>query len=150
MTIALKQYELVYIVSPEATEDQLAEIQTLIESNVTKAEGTVDNVEAWGRRRLAYHIGRFGDGIYTVVLFTGGGDLVKELDRRLKVSDLVIRHLIVRVDEEMKKAERAKAKRAAETVRRRVARGLPPEPTPEELMAKQAHAAGRDEAEGDR
>jgi small subunit ribosomal protein S6 len=145
-----KQYELVYIVSPEATDEQLAEVQTLVESNVTKAGGTVDNVDVWGRRKLAYHIGRFSDGLYTVIVFSGGGDLVKELDRRLKVSDLVIRHLIVRVDEELKKAERAKEKRTAESKRRRVARGLPPEPTAEELMAKQARAEDRDEAERDR
>jgi small subunit ribosomal protein S6 len=85
-----------------------------------------------------------------VIVFSGGGDLVKELDRRLKVSDLVIRHLIVRVDEELKKAERSKEKRTAESKRRRVARGLPPEPTAEELMAKQARAEDRDEAERDR
>lgn len=151
MATSLKQYELVYIVSPEATDEQLAELQTLVESIVTKAEGTIDNVDAWGRRRLAYKIGAFSDGVYTVVLFSGAGELVKELDRRLKVSDLVIRQLIVRVDEEFKKAERAKTKRKEETVRRRVARGLPPEPTPEELLAKQAQAESRgDDGEGDR
>lgn len=148
MATSLKQYELVYITSPEATDEQLAELTTLVESNVTKAEGTVDNVDVWGRRKLAYKIGPHADGFYTVVLFSGGGDLVKEIDRRLKVSDLVIRHLIVRVDEELQKVERAKAKRAEETVRRRVARGLPPEPTPEELLAKQAQAESRAEDEG--
>jgi small subunit ribosomal protein S6 len=151
MATLLKQYELVYIASPETTDEQLAELTTLVESNVTKAEGTVDNVDVWGRRRLAYKIGPHADGIYTVVLFTGTGELVKELDRRLKVSDLIIRHLIVRVDEEFKKAERARTKRAEETVRRRVARGLPPEPTAEELAAKQAQAESRaDDERGER
>lgn len=150
MATSLKQYELVYIASPETTDEQLAELQQLVESNVTKAEGTVDNVDAWGRRKLAYKIGAHADGIYTVVLFSGTGELVKELDRRLKVSDLVIRHLVVRVDEEFKKAARAKEKRAEETRRRRVARGLPPEPTPEELLAKQAQAESRGDDEGDR
>ena len=148
MATSLKQYELVYIASPETTDEQLAELTTLIETNVSKAEGTVDNVDVWGRRKLAYKIGPHADGLYTVVLFSGSGDLVKELDRRLKVSDLIIRHLIVRVDEEFKKAERAKTKRAEDTVRRRVARGLPPEPTPEELAAKQAQAESRAEDEG--
>jgi small subunit ribosomal protein S6 len=150
MATALKQYELVYIASPEATDEQLAEIQQLVESNVTKAEGTIDNVDAWGRRKLAYRIGPHAEGIYTVVLFSGTGELVKELDRRLKVSDLVIRHLIVRVDEDFKKAARAREKRAEETRRRRVARGLPPEPTPEELLAKEAQAENRAEEEGER
>lgn len=150
MATALKQYELVYIVAPDATDDQLAEAQQLVESNITKAEGTVDNVDAWGRRRLAYKIGAHGEGIYTVVLFSGTGELVKELDRRLKVNDLIIRHLIVRVDEDFRKAARAKERRAEETRRRRVARGLPPEPTPEELLAKQAQAESRGDEEGDR
>lgn len=148
MATLLKQYELVYIASPEATDEQLAEIQSLVETTVTKAEGTIDNVDAWGRRKLAYKIGPHSDGIYTVIVFSGTGELVKEIDRRLKVSDLIIRQLIVRVDDELKKAERAKAKRAEETVRRRVARGLPPEPTPEELLAKQAQAESRFEDEG--
>ena len=148
MATSLKQYELVYIASPETTDEQLAELTTLVESNVTKAEGTIDNVDVWGRRKLAYKIGPHGEGIYTVVLFSGTGELVKELDRRLKVSDLIIRHLIVRVDEEFKKAERARTKRKEETVRRRVARGLTPEPTPEELLAKQAQAESRAEDEG--
>ena len=73
--------------------------------------------------------------------------LVKELDRRLKVNDTVIRHLIVRVDEELQKAARAKGRRDDETRRRRVARGLPPEPTPEELMAKQAALDNQDDGE---
>jgi len=73
---------------------------------------------------------------------------VKELDRRLKVSDLVIRHLVVRVDEDLAIAARAKAERQATSARRRVARGLPPEPTPEERMrASAALADDRDEAE---
>lgn len=143
-----KQYELVYIASPDATEDQLAELQSIVEGIVTRAGGVVDKVDVWGRRRLAYPIGRFKEGHYVVVLFSSEGTLVKELDRRLKVNDVIVRHLIVRVDEELQKAARAKGRRDAETARRRVARGLPPEPTPEELMAKQAARDSRDEAEG--
>ncbi len=56
MATSIKQYELVYIVSPETTDEQLAELTTLIETNVSKAEGTVDNVDVWGRRKLAYKI----------------------------------------------------------------------------------------------
>jgi small subunit ribosomal protein S6 len=147
---AQKQYELVYIASPDATEDQLTELQSLIEGIVTKANGTIDKADVWGRRRLAYQIGRHKEGHYVVLLFSCGGELVKELDRRLKVNDTVIRHLIVRVDEELQKAARAKQRRDDETRRRRVARGLPPEPTPEELMAKQAALDNQDDGEMER
>ena len=83
-------------------------------------------------------------------VITGPGDLVKELDRRLKVTDNVIRHLIVRVDEALRIAERRKAARKAETARRRVARGLPAEPTPEEQMRHVAAGdhGGRSERRG--
>ena len=74
--------------------------------------------------------------------------LVKELDRRLKVSDRIIRHLIVRVDEDLRIADRARTRRKEQTVRRRVARGLPAEPTPEERMRAAAqHDDRADEAE---
>lgn len=147
MATGLKQYELVYIASPEASEEQLAELQSLIEGFITKADGTIDKTDVWGRRRLAYQIGRHKEGHYVVLLFSAAGESVKELDRRLKVNDLVIRHLVVRVDEDFRRAARAKERRDAETRRRRVARGLPPEPTPEELMAKQAALQNQDDAE---
>jgi small subunit ribosomal protein S6 len=140
---ATKQYELVYIAAPETTDEQLAELHTQVEQIVGRFGGTIDRTEPWGRRKLAYAIGRHKEGIYVLEVITGGGDLVKELDRRLKVSDLVIRHLVVRVDEDLRIAARAKAKRQETTARRRVARGLPAEPTPEERM--QAVAAQGDE-----
>ena len=129
---ATKQYELVYIVAPEATEQQLAELHELVVGITSKFGGTIDRTEAWGRRRLAYTIGRHKEGIYVLEVISGGGDLVKEIDRRLKVSDLVIRHLIVRVDEDLAIAARAKAQRQATSARRRVARGLPPDRQPGE------------------
>jgi len=122
-----RQYELVYIVPPETTEEALADLHGQIEAIVTRFEGTIDATENWGRRRLAYEIARQKEGIYVLELMTGSGDMVKEIDRRLKVIDLVIRHLVVRVDEEMRVANRRKADREGAVARRRAARGLPPE-----------------------
>ena len=65
------------------------------------------------------------------------GDVMKEIDRRLRVSDEVIRHLVVRVDEEIRVAERTRDSRKANQARRRVARGLPPEPAPGEQRGDQ-------------
>ena len=143
-----KQYELVYIVAPEATEEQLAALNGEVQQVVTRFQSTIDRTDNWGRRKLAYPIGKYKEGIYVLHVITGPGDLVKELDRRLKVTDNVIRHLIVRVDEDLRIAAQAKARRQATSARRRVARGLPPEPTPEERMrANAALADDRDEAE---
>jgi small subunit ribosomal protein S6 len=144
---ATKQYELVYIVAPEATEEQVADLHTQIEQVVTRYSGTIDKTENWGRRRLAYPIGRHREGIYVLELISGGGDLVKELDRRLKVLDVVVRHLVVRVDEDLRIAARAKELRKATSVRRRTARGLPPEPTPEERMRGGGQGSGDDRSE---
>jgi small subunit ribosomal protein S6 len=144
---ATKQYELVYIVAPEATEEQVADLHTQIEQVVTRYSGTIDKTENWGRRRLAYPIGRHKEGIYVLELISGGGDLVKELDRRLKVLDVVVRHLVVRVDEDLRIAARAKELRKATSVRRRTARGLPPEPTPEERMRAGGQGSGDDRSE---
>ena len=129
---AQKQYELVYIASPDATEDQLTELQSLVEGIITKANGTIDKADVWGRRRLAYQIGRHKEGHYVVLLFSCAGELVKELDRRLKVNDTIIRHLTVRIDEDLRVAERLRSERKSTQARRRTARGLPPEPLPSE------------------
>jgi small subunit ribosomal protein S6 len=119
-----RQYELVYIMSPDATEQDVADLHTQIESIITRYQGELVKTETWGRRKLAFRIGKHREGTYVLEVFNGTGELTKELDRRLKVIDSVIRHLCVRVDEELRLAERTRARREAET-QRRIARGLP-------------------------
>ncbi len=119
-----RQYELVYIMAPEATEQEVAELHTQIEAIITRYQGELVKTENWGRRKLAFRIGKHREGTYVLEVFTGTGELTKELDRRLKVIDSVIRHLCVRVDEELRLAERTRARRDAET-QKRIAKGLP-------------------------
>jgi small subunit ribosomal protein S6 len=127
-----RKYELVYIVSPEATDDQVADLHNQVDAIVQRMNGTLEKTENWGRRKLAYEIGRHKEGTYVLETILGGGDLVKEIERRLKVSDLVIRQLTVRVDEEQGVIERTRARRTETSRRRRVARGLPPDRQPGE------------------
>ena len=127
-----RQYELVYIVTPEATDQEIADLHTLIEQIVERFSGTFDKTENWGRKRLAYDIGHHREGNYVVETITGSGELMKEIDRRLRVLDQVIRHLVVRVDEELRVAQRTTDARKTFVARRRVARGLPPERQPGE------------------
>ncbi len=127
-----RKYELVYVVSPEATDDQVTDLHTQVEAIVQRMGGRIENTENWGRRRLAYEIGRHKEGTYVLELISGSGELLKEIDRRLKVSDLVIRQLVVRVDEVQKVVERTRSKRSASSRRRRIARGLPPDRQPGE------------------
>ena len=127
-----RQYELVYVLTPESTDEQVAELHTQIEQIVQRYNGTLDKTENWGRRKLAYEIGRHKEGTYVLEEILGTGELMKEIDRRLKVTDLIIRHLVVRVDETQAVIERTKAARSATSQRRRVARGLPAERLPGE------------------
>ncbi len=127
-----RKYELIYLVSPDASEEQVAELHTQVDGIVQRLGGQLDKTDNWGRRRLAYEIGRHKEATYVLESIHGSGELLKEIDRRLKVSDLVIRHLIVRVDEDQEVIERTRTKRAAASRRRRTTRGLPPERQPGE------------------
>jgi small subunit ribosomal protein S6 len=127
-----RRYELVYIASPDATEAQVTDLHTQVDAIVQRMGGQIEKTDHWGRRRLAYEIGRHKEGVYVVETILGGGDLMKEIDRRFKVSDLVIRHLVARVDEEQEVIERGRARRSETSRRRRVARGLPPDRQPGE------------------
>ena len=127
-----RKYELVYVISPDASDEQVADLHTQVEAIIQRIGGQLEKTENWGRRKLAYEIGRHKEGTYVLEVINGGGELMKEIDRRLKVSDLVIRHLVVRVDEEQGVIERMRAKRTETSQRRRVARGLPPDRQPGE------------------
>jgi small subunit ribosomal protein S6 len=143
---ASRQYELVYIVSPEATEQDVTDLHAQVESIAGRFGGQLERTENWGRRRLAYEIGHHREGTYVLEVLNGSGDMMKELDRRLRVSDHVIRHLVVRVDEELSVADRARTQRQQTTARRRVARGLPPEVQPGERQREGREAEAEDEA----
>ena len=130
-----RQYELVYILPPDSTEQQVAELHEQIEQIVARLHGKIEKNENWGRRRMAYEIGHHKEGVYILDVINGSGELMKELDRRLRVMDLVIRHMVVRVDEEKKVVDRTRTKRQTESARRRVKRGLPPQRQPGEGRA---------------
>jgi small subunit ribosomal protein S6 len=124
--MADRQYELVYILPPDATEQQVAELHEQLGAVVSRLNGAIEKTENWGRKRLAYEIAHHKEGVYVLDVINGSGELMKELDRRLRVMDQVIRHMIVRVDEEKKVVDRTRTKRQSESERRRVKRGLPP------------------------
>ena len=128
----VRQYELVYITPPETTEEVLADLHQQVAAVVARFGGEIEKTENWGRRRLAYDIGHHREGVYVLEIINGPGALTMELDRRLRVFDTVIRHMIVRVDEELAAAERGRVRRKASMTARRIRRGLPPEPTESE------------------
>jgi small subunit ribosomal protein S6 len=144
--MAHRQYELVYILPPDTTEQQATELHQQVEGVVSRMSGQIDKSENWGRKKLAYDIGHHKEGVYVLDVINGSGELMKELDRRLRVMDQVIRHMIVRVDQEKKVVDRTQTKRRTESERRRVKRGLPPQRQPGEGR----HATEVDDADDDR
>jgi small subunit ribosomal protein S6 len=144
--MADRQYELVYVLPGDTTEQQVAELHEQIAAVAARLNGQIEKTENWGRRRLAYEIAHQKEGVYVLEVINGSGELMKELDRRLRVMDLVIRHMVVRVDEEKKVVDRTRTKRQTESERRRVRRGLPPQRQPGEGRS----AGDMDDIEDDR
>jgi small subunit ribosomal protein S6 len=107
-----RTYEILFIADPNLGEPEVDALTAQVQGFVEQAGGKLQKVEKWGKKRLAYDVRRHREGSYVLVVAEGGGGLIKEVERRLKVTDGIIRFLTVRVDEELRKAERRKAKRA--------------------------------------
>jgi len=104
-----RTYELMFIVRPDMPEEEQDRLISNIETQVGNAGGTVKSVERMGKRRLAYLVRKFQDGIYMLMVLEGEGGLVKEVERRLRVTEPVIKFMTVRVDEEQKRLAKVKA-----------------------------------------
>ncbi len=115
-----RTYELMFIVRPDMTDEDLDKLISTLESQVSTAGGTLKSVDRMGKRRLAYHVRKFQDGIYILFTIEGSGAVVRELERRLRVTEPVIKFITVRVDEEQKRLDKIKQIRAAH------ARRVPP------------------------
>lgn len=107
----MRTYELMFITSPNTTDEDINKLTSQIEHAVTDRGGTITKIEPWGRRKLAYKIEKFEEGIYTLIHIEGTGQEIAEVERRLRVTDFVIRYMSVRTDEDQKRAAKMKAKR---------------------------------------
>ncbi len=108
-----RTYELMFIVRPDITDEDLDKLISTLQSAVPASGATVKSVEKMGKRRLAYTVRKFHDGIYVLMVVEGGGAVIHELERRLRVTEPVIKFLTVRVDEEQKRLEKIKKLREA-------------------------------------
>jgi small subunit ribosomal protein S6 len=104
-----RTYEVMYIVRPDVEEADLDKLIEGFEKNVTDGGGEVKSTEKMGRRRLAYTVRKFNDGFYVLMTIAAGGKLVSEIERRLRVSEQVIKFITVRIDEEDKRLAKVKA-----------------------------------------
>ncbi len=108
-----RTYELMFIVRPDMVEEEQDKLISTLSTVVTSSGGTVKSVEKMGKRRLAYVVRRFHDGLYILLTVEGSGGLIAELERRLRVTEPVIKFLTVRIDEEQKRLDKLKAIRDA-------------------------------------
>ena len=134
-------YEEMFILRPDATEEEITPIVDQLKSTVTSAGGTVAKVERWGVRKLAYRVEKRHEGDYVLMPFTAGPQTVKEVDRRLRVNDAVLKYMTVRIDEKLKKIEKRKKVRDKRAARKPAPVVAPPMPL-EAMMPSEPRPAG--------
>lgn len=107
-----RSYELMFIVRPDMVDEDLSKLISTLESSVTSAGGAAKS-EVWGKRRLAYKVSKFNEGIFVLLMIEGTGAIIHEVERRLRVTEQVIKFLSVRTDEELKRLDKIKKIRDA-------------------------------------
>jgi len=114
----MRIYENLFIVKPDATEEEIDGLVDLMSKHVVTGGGTIDKVDKWGKRRLAYRIEKHREGSYVLMQFTAEPATVREFERRLRVQDAVIKFLTVRIDETLKRLDKRKKEREKRAHRR--------------------------------
>jgi len=123
----MRIYEVLFIIRPDVPEEELDGIVEPLKSVVTTAGGAIDKVDKWGKRRLAYRVQKYREGYYVLLQLSTENtvETVKEVERRLRVSDTVIKFITVRIDQDLKRLEKLKKKREKRSQRK------PSAPVPE-------------------
>jgi small subunit ribosomal protein S6 len=120
----MRIYEELFIVKPDAVAEEVDAYIGQVKEIITHAGGKIEKEEKWGKRKLAYKVQKFGEGEYVLLQFTANPDLVHEVERRMRVTDMVIKFITVRIDEKLKKIEKRKKHREKRAARK------PPSPAP--------------------
>lgn len=112
-------YDLIFICRPDTPEPDIDKVISTLEHAAVEKGGKIEKTEKWGRKRMAYFVQRLREGYFVyMVVRSSHGEVVKELERRLKVADAVIKYLTVRLDEELKRQEKLKRHRERRAARR--------------------------------
>jgi small subunit ribosomal protein S6 len=141
----MRIYEELFIVRPDAAEEEIDAWIEQLKQVIAGAGGTVDKVDKWGKRKLAYRVAKREEGYYVLLQFSSGAEAVKELERRMRVSDLVLKYLTVRIDEKLKRIEKRRKMREKRAARKPAPLSAGPgTPTAEQLMAGAEASAERE------
>jgi small subunit ribosomal protein S6 len=126
----MRIYESLFIIKPDVPEEEIDQRLEALRAVLTGAGATVDKLDKWGKRKLAYRVDKYREGFYVLVQYTAGPEMVKEFERRLRVSDIVLKFLTVRIDETLKRLEKRKKQRDKRAAKRAASAppGAPPAP----------------------
>lgn len=130
----MRNYEIMFIVNPNAAEEEVDKINGQIESIITSGGGKIEKIEKMGKRRLAYEVDKQREGHYVLFAMAANGDIIKECERRLRVIDAVIKYITVRTDEEVRRFEKIRNYRQKRAARRGSHAGAAPTQSSEEAM----------------
>ena len=121
-------YEILFIADPNLGEPEVDALTATVQGFLEKEGAKIQKVEKWGKKRLAYLIGKHREGSYVLMVVEANASAVKEVERRIRVTDGVVKFMTVRVDEELKKADRRRARRAVEDEKRKARGPVTPRP----------------------
>lgn len=113
-----RTYEVIFIIDPDAEDAEVMRLTEAVQKIITDQGGNIVKTEMMGKRQLAYEINHRRDGIYVLLEVDGSGAEIAELERRMRVNDRILRYMTVRVDEDRRRAEKLKARRARKAERR--------------------------------
>ncbi len=130
----MRNYEIMFIVNPNATDEEIDKINGQIEHVVTSGGGKIEKIEKMGKRRLAYEVDKQREGHYVLFVIGANGDIIKECERRLRVIDAVIKYLTVRTDDDVRRFEKIRSYRQKRAARRGSSASAPPAESAEEAM----------------
>jgi small subunit ribosomal protein S6 len=116
-----RTYDVVFIVDPDAEDAEVMRLTEAVQKIITDQGGSVNKTEMMGKRQLAYEISHKRDGVYVLLEVDGSGAEIAELERRMRVNDRILRYMTIRVDEDRRRAEKLKARRAKKAERRPLA-----------------------------
>jgi small subunit ribosomal protein S6 len=122
----MRVYEELFIVKPDTPEEEVDAYIGQIKDLITSGKGTVDKADKWGVRKLAYRVQKYNEGLYVLIQFSAPAELVREVERRMRVTDTVIKFITVRIDEKLKKIAKRKVHRDKRAARRPAIPVAPP------------------------
>ena len=136
----MRIYEELFIIKPDVPDEEVDAFVEQLRTHLTALGATVDKVDKWGKRRLAYKVEKYREGTYVLFQFTAAPEHVHEFERRLRVADVVLKFLTVRIDETLKRLEKRKKGRDKRAAKRAASAPASPAPGPAPLAQQMTEA----------